>query len=65
VDLSHLGLVVSDSIYYVGFAYSVDYWPDIQVDPDPSFGYSYEVDRDYFEQRMDRNYMIRVSVWHE
>ena len=65
VDLSPLGLVVSDSVYYVGFTYTVDYRPDIQVDLDPPFGYSYEVDGGLFENKPTLNYMIRVSLWFE
>jgi len=65
VDLSHLGLVVSDSFYYVGFTHMLDYRPDIQVDLDDPSGYSYEVDDQYFERRTNLDYMIRVSVWYE
>jgi len=65
VDLSHLGLVIRDSVYYVGFTYTMDYRPDIQVDLDPPFGCSYEVDGAYLEKKTNLNYMIRVSVWFE
>ena len=62
VDLTDRGLVIADMAFYVGFTYTVDYQPDIQVDLDPPFGQHYEVDGAYFEKKTNGNFLIWAFV---
>jgi len=62
VDLSAQNVILDRHKFYVGFTYLTDYQPDIGVDTNPPYGYSYEIVGMNLERRPNMDYMIRAVV---
>lgn len=62
VDLSAQNVILDRHKFYVGFTYLTDYQPDIGVDTDAPYGYSYEIVGMNLEHRPNMDYMIRAVV---